>query len=442
MALDTEGGRIAHLLRRSGFGPSTAELDTAVAAGLEATLERVLTPEQQPDDVDSRVPRESFDFSRSRDAVRWWLARMVVTRRPFLEKLTLFWHGLLTSDLRRTGGRPALMVQQIETYRRLALGSFRDLAVASAKDPAMILYLDNNQNRRGRPNENYARELMELFTIGIGNYTEEDVREAARAFTGWFQRDGQFQFVPGQHDNGPKTVLGFTGNWNGDDVIDILVRRPECARFIAHKLWNFFAYPAAGDAGIDAVAAAFTASGYDIRATMRALFSHPNFYSDRAYHALVKSPVEFSIGFARSFGAGADPAAFGLLDTMGQIPMSPPNVAGWPGGDDWISTSALIARYNFVNRTLRVESGAPGHVDVAALVAARGLSTSEAILDFVIDLMVDRDLPAEKRAALATYLVARDDGTPGPFTLNERTITNKMRGLIYLLATTPEYQLA
>jgi uncharacterized protein (DUF1800 family) len=335
-----------------------------------------------------------------------------------------------------------MMLNQIDLYRRLGLGSFRDLVIASAKDPAMIRWLDSNQNRKGKPNENYARELFELFMLGIGNYTEQDVREAARAFTGWFERNGEFIFVPSQHDTGVKTVLGHTGNWDGGDIVDIAVRHPACGPFIARALWEFFAYRNPEPEVVSAIAGVFVSSGWNIRETMRAIFTHPAFYTEKAYHALVKSPLEYIVGFLRSMNAKTD--AMGLqpaLTAMGQTPLNPPDVNGWPGQAEWISTTSLIYRYNTVNALLRTGPDQPTYVDVAALLQSRGLRTPEAILDFFIDLMLDGDLPSAKRKVLADYLVAADDGRPSTFTLNERTINTKVRGLIYLLAATPEYQL-
>lgn len=442
MALNTERGKVAHLLRRATFGASAAQIDAATQAGLSATIDQLVSPGGDGAGVESAIPRSAFDFTKPADCIRYWTQRMVTVNPGFQEKMTFFWHGHLTSSLRKTGGNSQYMINQIDTYRRLALGSFRDLVLASAKEPAMILWLDNIQNRRGRPNENYARELMELFTMGIGNYSEQDVREAARAFTGWFQRDGQFLFVPNQHDNGSKTVLGYTGNWDGGDVVDIVVRHPATSTFIARKLWSFFAYPDPEAAVVAEIAGAFSQSGYNIRDTMRAIFTHPAFYSDKAYHALVKSPVEFGMGFLRSLEAKTDGAALaGVLPVMGQTPLAPPDVSGWPGGDEWISTTMLITRYNFVTGVLRLGADQPTYIDVAALLRRRNLTTNDQILDFFVDLMVDGDLSAAKKQVLSNYLVARDDGTPGSFTLDDRTINNKVRGLIYLLAATPEYQL-
>ena len=441
MALTTERARVAHLLRRTGFGASVAEIDAAASAGLTATIERLLTADR-PDDIETRVPRAGFDFTKPREAVRWWLMRMAASEQPFIEKLTLFWHGLLTSSLARVGGRAEYMVAQNDLYRRLALGSFRELLLAAAKDAAMIRYLDNNTNRKGKPNENFARELMELFTLGIGNYSETDIREAARAFTGWFERNGEFYYVAQQHDTGAKSVLGSTGNWDGGDIITIITRQPAHPRFIVTKLWSFFAYPDPEPEIIDQLAAVYQQSDTNIRATLRALLSHPAFYSERAYHALVKSPVEFTVGFLRTLGGRTDATALlAAVATMGQTPLAPPNVAGWPGGDEWISTTGLITRYNFANAVLRAGPDQPTAIDVAGLLQAQKLTTPEQIIGFFADLLVDGDLSPAKRQVLTDYLVAGNDGKPRPFSLDQPTIDNKVRGLIYLLATTPEYQM-
>src|SRR5215212_8349438 len=219
MALTTERGTIAHLLRRAGFSPSAAELDAAVAKGRDALLEDLLHPEAVPDPAEAGFPTSSIDYARPQSLRFWWLARMFATARPLQEKLTLFWHGHLTSGLSRVNQLRFTMIAQNEFLRANALGSFHDLVLGISKDPAMIQWLDNNTNRKGKPNENYARELLELFTLGRDRgYTEQDIREAARAFTGWFQRDGVFRFNAGEHDTGEKTIFGKTGNWDGSDV--------------------------------------------------------------------------------------------------------------------------------------------------------------------------------------------------------------------------------
>lgn len=454
MSITTERGKIAHLLRRAGFSPSVEELDAAEAKGRAAVLDELLNPERVPDEAEARYPTSVIDYAQPVSLPLWWLQRMIVTNRPLQEKLTLFWHGHLTSSITRVNQLRFTMISQNELLRRGALGSFRDLLLNVSKDPAMILWLDNNTNRKNKPNENFARELFELFTLGRDRgYTEADIREAARAFTGWFQRDGVFRFDAAQHDNGQKTVFGRTGNLDGGDVVDLAVAHPATGPYLAAKLWEFFVYPKPETAVVDEIAAVYTSSGYDMRAVMRAILGHPRFYSERAYHALIKSPVEIIAGFFRSLGATFDTAATaeqrlqlgrqlaGIGQGAGQVLFSPPDVNGWPGGEEWVGTSALVTRYNFAAAAAR--DGYSGvAIDVAAILGRRGLSSPAAIVDFFAGLMVDGDLTAAQRQTLLDYMVKQDNGSAGTFTLNDQTINKKVRGLIHLVATTPQYQLA
>jgi len=454
MPITTERGKIAHLLRRAGFGPSAAELDAAVARGRAAVLDELLNPERIVDPAETLFPSSDVDYARPQTIPIWWLFRMTATQRPLQEKLTLFWHGHLTSALSRVGQLRFTMVNQNELYRQLALGSFRELMLAAAKDPAMIQWLDNNTNRKGKPNENFARELFELFTLGRDRgYTEEDIREAARAFTGWFQRDGVFVFNAGQHDNDRKTVFGKTGNWDGTHVVDMAVEHASTGPYLARTLWEFFVYRNPSDAVVNEIAAVYYQTGYDMRAVLRAIFTHPEFYAERAYHALVKSPAEIMAGLLRGLEAQIDNALEppqlvqranqinGAMQGMGQVLFNPPDVNGWPGGEDWVSTTGLITRYNFA--ALAARDGYTGiKTDVAGLLARRNLTTAPEIVDYFTDLMLDGDLTPGQRQVLLDYLLKQDNGTRGTFTLNEATINKKVRGLVYLIATMPQYQLA
>jgi uncharacterized protein (DUF1800 family) len=382
----------------------------------------------------------------------WWMQRMIATRRPLQEKLTLFWHGHLTSALSRVNQLRFTMTAQNEFFRRNALGSFHDLILGVSREPAMILWLDNNTNRKGKPNENYARELFELFTLGRGHYSEADVREAARAFTGWFQRDGVFTFNAAQHDDGSKTVFGRTGNWDGADICAMAVAHPAAGPFLARTLWEFFAYPNPEPAVVEELTSVYYSSRYDIRAVMRALFTHPAFYSERAYHALVKSPTEVIVGFLRALEADLSGATSetrlalarqlgSVASAMGQVLFNPPNVDGWPGGAAWVGTSALITRYNFA--AIAARDGYPGvTIDVAGTLARHNLTTPAAIVEHFATLLVDGDLTAAQRRTLVDYLVQDDRGRTVAWTLNEATIAKKVRGLLALLATAPQYQLA
>ncbi|MBM2831359.1 MAG: hypothetical protein HW414_411 [Dehalococcoidia bacterium] len=241
--------RIARLLRRAGFGASKTELDRFAAMGLDATVSYLLDYEKVSDaDLDLRLESQKLDLSKLPNLQRWWTLRMLYTQRPLLEKMTLFWHGLLTSGISRVG-RAEFMMRQNQLFRQQALGSFPDLLNAISRDPAMLIWLDSQSNQKSAPNENFAREIMELFTMGVGNYSEQDVRESARAFTGWFLRRNEFSFEPSQHDNGVKTFLGESGTFSGDDIVDIIIKKPATSDFICRKLFSFFGDARAVDFG-------------------------------------------------------------------------------------------------------------------------------------------------------------------------------------------------
>lgn len=452
MPITTERGKIAHLLRRAGFAPGMAELDAAEAKGLTTVVEELLSFETLPDQAEALYPADSIDYSRPPTMPLWWLLRMRATSRPLQEKMTLFWHGHLTSGLSRVGPLRFTMVAQNEFFRRNALGNFREIITGVSRDPAMIQWLDNNTNRKGKPNENYARELFELFTLGRDNYTEQDIREAARAFTGWFQRDGVFAFNAGQHDPDRKTIFGQTGNWDGGDVCDLAAGHSAAGPFLATALWEFFAYRKPEQVVVNDLTDVYYRSGYDVRAVMRVLLSHPAFYSEKAYHALVKSPAELVVGFLRSMEAEIAPAddqatlqlanqLNGATTAMGQQLFNPPTVQGWPGQELWVGTSALITRYNFI--AVAARNAFPSiNIDVAASLTRRNLNTAEQIVEYYAELMVDGDLNDRQRKTLLDYMATNDNGTKGAFRPDEQTIDKKVRGLIYLIGTTPQYQLS
>jgi uncharacterized protein (DUF1800 family) len=292
----------------------------------------------------------------------WWLEEMLTTDSPLTERMTLFWHNHFTSSLQKVRS-PVLMYRQNLLLRRYAGGSFAELLHAVSKNAAMLVYLDTAANRRGQPNENFAREVMELFTLGEGHYSEQDIKEAARAFTGWsIEPDtGEFRYRPFLHDADAKTVFGRGGDLNGDDVLDLLLARPETSRFIAAKLWREFVSPAPADererAELERVARTFRETGYSIRAALRELFLSEAFWAQSNRGALVKSPADLVVGTLRQFRIGySDPLPFVLvMRQLGQDLLAPPNVKGWPGGEAWISSKTLLARRQFVERLLRVD---------------------------------------------------------------------------------------
>ncbi|HEU4352927.1 MAG TPA: DUF1800 domain-containing protein [Burkholderiales bacterium] len=355
-----------HLLNRTGFDAQLREVDEVAKLtrreGVERLLAGVHTEARTPPPAwvkewtDPRTVRAMNEDER-RAFVRlqiehalelksWWLAEMLATPSPLTERLTLFWHNHFTSSLQKVRS-PALIYRQNVLLRKHALGNFGELLHAVSRDPAMLIYLDSATNRRGQPNENFARELMELFTLGEGKYAEQDIKEAARAFTGWsLDLDtGEFRFRPRQHDDGVKTVLGRTVR-TGDEVLDVLLAQPAIAEYVAARLWREFVSPQPQPDELTRVAAAFRASGYDIRATMRALLLTPAFWAAENRGTLIKSPTDLVVGTLRQFAISVnDPLPFVfLMRALGQDLLSPPNVKGWPGGEAWINSTTLLAR--------------------------------------------------------------------------------------------------
>src|SRR5437899_3301673 len=407
-ALSSERVRVAHLLRRSGFGATKAELDHFAAMGQTATTEVILNYSKTSNAaLESQLPTIDLGGTPQPTAAAiqaWWLQRMAQSARPLEEKMTLFWHGLLTSGLDKAG--PAQLFTQNQLFRGMALGNFDDLLKAVSKDPAMMVYLDTETNRKGKPNENYARELMELFTTGIGHYTEDDVRESARAFTGWTLKGGaqlrfttQSAFSPRYFDAGQKTFMGKTGNFTGDDIIEMLVPLRATAERLSTRLFTFFAYPNPEPAIVQHLADTFQQSHYNVGALVREIFAMDAFYAPKAYRALIKSPVELAAQTLRA--TGSDARAYGAAVTasaaMGQVLFYPPNVPGWPAGPSWITSSTLLTRLNFVN-------GAAQRM---------GPSPSSSTLDQLTNTLVDGNLSPTTRDGLTAFQAAHSHNQAG-----------------------------
>ncbi|WP_261530616.1 DUF1800 domain-containing protein [Burkholderia multivorans] len=335
-------------------------------------LRRALTPDMR------REARRLRD--RRYDALRAaWVDEMVATPSPLVERMTLFWHGHFTSGQDKVP-YPQTMAAQNALFRREALGNFGTLLHAVAKDPAMLQYLDGASNRNGRPNENFAREVMELFTLGEGHYTQRDVTEAARAMTGWTVDPDTLRFVvrTDWHDAGDKTILGETGPFDGDAFLDILLKQRETASFVAAKLWREFVSDTPDARELEIVADRFRASGYDIRAALAALWSTDAFWDPRNRGVLVKSPAEFVVGSVRMFDvAYGDPQMLAnTVRTLGQNLFYPPNVKGWPGGAMWINSTTLLARKQFVEQLFRATETAGMRAGVAANAPSQSSSPS------------------------------------------------------------------
>lgn len=370
-----------HLLARSGFAASQAEVDALVGHSAEQAVNDIVakarasvTRNPVPDFVAGPAPelRRLLETVEQRQAWRrqqiaeglqlktWWMREMIESRTPLAERMTLFWHGHFATSQQKVV-RSQAMWRQHELLRAHGLGNFRTLLHAIARDPAMLAYLDGANSRKTAPNENFAREVMELFTLGEasqgGGYTEADIREAARAFTGWSiePADFSFRFRPAFHDAGSKTLFGRSGEFDGDAVIDLLLEQPAAARFITAKLWREFVSPHPEAAQIDAIAGRFRSNGYEIGALIRDLLLSDAFWADSNRGSLVKSPVELVVGAVRQFGlAPADTLPMvRKAAQLGQNLLMPPNVKGWPGYTDWIDATRLLERKRFAEQIFR-----------------------------------------------------------------------------------------
>jgi uncharacterized protein (DUF1800 family) len=377
-ALGSEDAR--HLLNRTGFGAPPREVAEFSRLTREQAVDRLLAsrrtePFSAPPVVEFIAPIRVKNASDDEKKIlireeaqkvvglrAWWLQEMVSAPTPadaLRERMTLFWHNHFVSSQQKVKSAP-LLLQQNLLLRRHALGNFGELLHAVSKDPAMIIYLDSATNRKGSPNENFAREVMELFTLGEGRYSEQDIKEAARAFTGWSvePETGEFKWRAPAHDTGVKRVLGVEGAFDGDAVLDVLLRQPAAAEFIVGKLWREFVSPQPDVKAVQRIAANFRDSGYEMKAALRALLLSPDFWVKENRATLVKSPADLVVGSVRTLDirvSDALPLAF-TLRNLGQDLFAPPNVKGWPGGEAWINSTTLLARKSFVERLLRSEA--------------------------------------------------------------------------------------
>ena len=431
MAVPWNEVNAAHLLRRAGFGGTATEVTAAVRDGLTATVERLVDYEGIDNSaLDARLAAAALDLDTTQGIIRWWLIRMLYSARPLEERMTFFWHDHFATAISKVNDR-GLMLQQNQTLRSLALGNFEEMLVAVSKDPAMLIWLDNARSRKEHPNENYGRELLELFALGIGHYSEVDVMSAAKAFTGWtLDRTRKFMFVDQFHDHTQKDFLGRVGDWNGNDVIRIICEEYASAQLIARKLFEYLAYENAEQSVVDRFADIYVASGNEIRPLVRAILTSDEMYSSRALWTKVKSPVDYLVIATRQLGIARDltRGMGGVLGAQGQTPFNPPDVAGWGSGLEWINSGTLLSRTNFAN-TLS-ES-----FDAVAFSAGETLTTPAAIVDFYLRRLGPIDLPVDARARLAAYISPN-----GALPSGNQLLVNQ-RGLVQLILSLPEWQM-
>jgi len=340
-----------HLLRRLQFGVQPAEVERAVQEGLDQTLDRLLSDQPESDEfqqTEAALRATALATSNIQDLKIWWLVRMLTSANPLREKLALVWHNHFATSYAKVQSVPMMLVQN-ELFRTHARGSFPALLHAVARDPAMLVWLDGNANRKRHPNENFARAVMELFTLGIGNYTEHDIQEAARAFTGWHLRDKAFWLNGTQHDATHKTLFGQTGNYTGSEVLDLCLSQPACAQFLAARLLRSFVTDRPTDRQLAETSRLLTQHNLHIAPVLHSLCRDESFYAAPQRQAIIKSPVDFVLGLLRPLSREVHWRAVSeVLAKLGQDVFEPPSVKGWEGGRHWIQSTSLILRWNFV----------------------------------------------------------------------------------------------
>jgi uncharacterized protein (DUF1800 family) len=470
----------AHLMRRAGFGATRDELAECAQDGYEATVTRLLdtsNPVSMSEYLIRRFHPDESSMLLGNSGIDAWLYRMTTTNAPLLEKMGLFWHGIFATGYAKVINSKPLS-DQIRMFKRYGMGSFRTLLVELSKDPAMIIWLDNQQNHKEAVNENFGRELLELFTMGVGNYTEDDVKQCARAFTGWTignreymelrsNRDSDwpygriswhFEYRPEDHDDDEKEFLGQTGKFNGEDIIDIICRQPATARFISRHLYHHFVAdeppvpqwpyePPRDPEAIETLSQAYFDSNYDIRSMLQVLFNSDFFKSQSCWHEKIKSPSELVTGVLRLTEAFDRPRYETIgkrmrMEFMGQRLSNPPSVEGWDGGLAWIDTGALVERMNFASEELGDTTTPGSQALIRRLVADDGGTvTPERLVDICLDHLGALSVQEETRSMLVDFASESGDIHVGESGLGENA-RQSVAGVVQLIAATPEFQRA
>jgi len=460
---------MAHLMRRAGFGASRDELEARAAKGYEETVEELLNPEaQEPTDRIEMMRYHPWTWRPGTlpgMGAAEWMRDLLNTKRPLEEKMALFWHQVFATGVSKVDHYDDVM-DMIVKFRKYGLSNYRDLLLEMAKDPAMIYWLDNCDNHATAVNENWGRELLELFSMGVGNYTEVDVRECSRAFTGWTIKpklprgpigrfDWFFEFREEDHDDGEKTFLGETGNFDGEDIIDIICQQPATAGFICRHLYSFFVadeaqVPAWGvtpprdEAAIDLMVDTFIESGYDIRSVLRVMFNS-DFFKEARF-ARLKSPTEVVVSTLRMVGGSTQFPAPGIGDLsrqpnyMGQDLLNPPSVEGWHTGAEWINSGSLMRRVNFAAELVGDTSN-PGVQSMISRLHAQDARTPEQLVDGCLDLLGPLEVAPESRTELIGF--AAEHGEFKWDTAEAQTTSSERIGeLLQLIVSLREFQYA
>jgi len=490
-----------HLLSRAGFGGSPDEIATFYRLGREKAVDFLLNPKEpieefaKPEWADrenameevrensmqrremmsslkGKTPEEVAKVRRATlkerqkqnrrrclEAQGWWFRRILVTKAPLREKMTLFWHDHFATSIQKVK-QPVLLMKQNELFRDHAFGSFRELTQSIVRDPAMMLYLDTQKSSKSNPNENFAREVMELFTLGEGNYSENDVKEAARAFTGFQlnRLNGNVVQQVGAWDGGEKRIFGKVGKFNGRDVVNLIFKKDACAKFMVGKLWEFFAYEAPVDSALEDLARILRKANYEVKPVLREIFLSKEFYGERAMSNQIKCPVQYLVQLLKEMEMDEAPTAFPITGQvqLGQVLFMPPNVAGWDWGKAWVNTNTLLTRYNLagslikggsgesmrgragigsmlsMNRRRSMAGGGSKGPEFAKIASEEERNETVKLVDSLIDRFFCVEIPAKARASFIDYANSKKDVS----------FTDKELGeLCHLMLSTPYYQL-
>ncbi len=447
--------QIGHLLRHAGFGASPNDLATYHNLGYSAAVDRLLNYTQvSDDDTEQRLKALNLNLNKPVDQQRWWLLRMAWTQRPLLEKMTLFWHGVLTSSFHKVGGPRAYtrMMIQNQFLRDHVFDTYDNILLGITSDPAMLFYLDLTKSTKKAPNENYARELMELFTLGLGHYTQQDVYAGAAALTGWHVRGLTSHYVSSDHNDLSKTYLQQTGNFDYKDVIRILTNHPATPWFICRKLFTFFAYENPGDDDLKPLVDTYVQSGHNMGEVMRTLLLSPQFSTPKAYRSRIKSPIEYAVGAYRALGIqGSGDGLPTFVTLMGQTVFDPPNVAGWPGDKVsalWLNSGTWMTRLNYIDVLLArgtfTRQGQAKPIDLQAIVDANNIDSPASFVDYFASFLLDGVIEQDRRSQLIDYFTTKDSSRGNVhITLKngQSYPLNRVRGTLYLMMALPEYQL-
>ena len=478
--VDTQLELIAHLYRRAGFGATPSEMDDVSGMGYKEIVDRLMTFDKMdfvPEDMICRFHKDQSDLRGAPAGGANWIYRMVMTNNPLREKMCLFWHRVFaTASTKLIQNR--VVINQIDMFRRHGMGSFDNLLLELSRDPAMIMWLDNQDNHGANINENYGREILELFAMGVGNYSEEDIKETARAFTGWSvvnpeymsikmrnntarpygYMSWQFEYDDEDHDHSEKTILGQTGNWNGEDAIRIICEQQATAEYIARHLYHFFVedelpvpqWPHEGPRdpkAIKILTEAYFDSDHSIKAMMEAMFNSDFFKDEKVRYARIKSPAEMVVGTMRLAGPIEIPSddtyyAQAVCGNMGQALLRPPSVEGWQGGSEWINTGAYVERINFATRVLNDPSkvGVRDIIDRIKTGNVDGMMTSDELVDNCLKVMGPISLLQSTSVRLKEYASKYDDFD---LTIGQSDSFDKAAlAVIQLIVSTQEYQTA